>query len=30
MARDLSHTLRRARGEATSDDATLVLVEWLG
>ncbi|MET9917443.1 PP2C family protein-serine/threonine phosphatase [Streptomyces sp. NPDC006435] len=30
VARDLSHTLRRARGEATSDDATLVLVEWRG
>ncbi|MFI8370687.1 PP2C family protein-serine/threonine phosphatase [Streptomyces sp. NPDC085466] len=30
VARDLSHTLRRARGEATTDDATLVLVEWHG
>ncbi|NML52282.1 serine/threonine-protein phosphatase [Streptomyces sp. R302] len=30
VARDLSHTLRRARGEATSDDATLVLFEWRG
>lgn len=30
VARDLSHTLKRARGEATSDDATLVLVEWRG
>ncbi|MFF5448900.1 PP2C family protein-serine/threonine phosphatase [Streptomyces sp. NPDC012888] len=28
VARDLSHTLKRARGEVTSDDATLVLVEW--
>ncbi|MFJ3093951.1 PP2C family protein-serine/threonine phosphatase [Streptomyces hydrogenans] len=28
VARDLSHTLKRARGDATSDDATLVLVEW--
>ncbi|MFB7447084.1 PP2C family protein-serine/threonine phosphatase [Streptomyces sp. NPDC056194] len=30
VARDLSHTLRRARGETTTDDATLVLVEWRG
>ncbi|TXS49871.1 PP2C family protein-serine/threonine phosphatase [Streptomyces sp. t39] len=30
VARDLSHTLKRARGDATSDDATLVLVEWRG
>ncbi|MFE1378655.1 PP2C family protein-serine/threonine phosphatase [Streptomyces sp. NPDC058740] len=30
VARDLSHTLKRARGEATSDDATLLLVEWRG
>ncbi|MGW1136921.1 PP2C family protein-serine/threonine phosphatase [Streptomyces zhihengii] len=30
VARDLSHTLKRARGGATSDDATLVLVEWRG
>ena len=30
VARDLSHTLKRARGESTSDDATLVLVEWRG
>ncbi|MEU8521014.1 PP2C family protein-serine/threonine phosphatase [Streptomyces sp. NPDC048577] len=30
VARDLSHTLKRARGETTSDDATLVLVEWRG
>lgn len=30
VARDLSHTLKRARGEATSDDATLVVVEWRG
>ncbi|MFB7515465.1 hypothetical protein [Streptomyces sp. NPDC056144] len=30
VARDLSHTLKRARGEATSDDATLVMIEWRG
>ncbi|MFB7338685.1 PP2C family protein-serine/threonine phosphatase [Streptomyces hydrogenans] len=30
VARDLSHTLKKARGGATSDDATLVLVEWRG
>ncbi|MFH9726042.1 PP2C family protein-serine/threonine phosphatase [Streptomyces sp. NPDC017254] len=30
VARDLSHTLRRARGETTTDDATLVLLEWRG
>ncbi|MFJ7777227.1 PP2C family protein-serine/threonine phosphatase [Streptomyces yangpuensis] len=30
VARDLSHTLKRARGEVTSDDATLALVEWRG
>ncbi|MFC9702362.1 PP2C family protein-serine/threonine phosphatase [Streptomyces sp. NPDC056943] len=30
VVRDLSHTLKRARGESTSDDATLVLVEWRG
>ncbi|MBM9624667.1 PP2C family protein-serine/threonine phosphatase [Streptomyces zhihengii] len=30
VARDLSHTLGRARGGATTDDATLVLVEWSG
>ncbi|MEU3402364.1 PP2C family protein-serine/threonine phosphatase [Streptomyces sp. NPDC006670] len=30
VARDLSHTLKRARGESTSDDATLVLFEWRG
>lgn len=30
VARDLSHTLKRARGEATTDDATLLLVEWRG
>lgn len=30
VARDLSHTLKRARREATSDDATLVLFEWRG
>lgn len=30
VVRDLSQTLKRARGNATSDDATLVLVEWRG
>ncbi|MFC8585404.1 PP2C family protein-serine/threonine phosphatase [Streptomyces sp. NPDC057217] len=30
VARDLSHTLIRARDGATTDDATLVLVEWRG
>ncbi|KOU81445.1 MULTISPECIES: PP2C family protein-serine/threonine phosphatase [unclassified Streptomyces] len=30
VARDLSHTLKRARGETTSDDASLVLFEWRG
>ncbi|MFJ2895867.1 PP2C family protein-serine/threonine phosphatase [Streptomyces sp. NPDC087218] len=30
VARDLSHSLGRARGGATTDDATLVLVEWRG
>ncbi|MFJ5782441.1 PP2C family protein-serine/threonine phosphatase [Streptomyces hydrogenans] len=30
VARDLSHTLKRARGDATSDDSTLLLVEWRG
>ncbi|THA50175.1 PP2C family protein-serine/threonine phosphatase [Streptomyces sp. A1136] len=30
VARELSHTLMRARREATSDDATLVLIEWRG
>ncbi|MFI7006031.1 PP2C family protein-serine/threonine phosphatase [Streptomyces sp. NPDC050145] len=30
VARDLSHVLMRARGDTTSDDATLVLVEWRG
>ncbi|MEU3049332.1 GAF domain-containing SpoIIE family protein phosphatase [Streptomyces sp. NPDC006984] len=30
VARDLSHMLRRARGETTTDDATLVLLEWRG
>ncbi|GLV98411.1 PP2C family protein-serine/threonine phosphatase [Streptomyces lavendulae] len=30
VARELSHTLKRARGETTSDDATLVLFEWRG
>nr|WP_237735819.1 PP2C family protein-serine/threonine phosphatase [Streptomyces sp. AA1529] len=29
-ARALSHTLKRERGGATSDDATLFLVEWHG
>ncbi|MFD9084440.1 hypothetical protein [Streptomyces erythrochromogenes] len=30
VARDLSHTLKRARGETTSDEASLVLFEWRG
>ncbi|MFC8452562.1 PP2C family protein-serine/threonine phosphatase [Kitasatospora sp. NPDC057223] len=30
MVRALSHTLKRERGGATSDDATLFLVEWRG
>ncbi len=30
VARELSHTLKRARGDTTSDDATLVLCEWRG
>lgn len=29
-ARALSHTLKRARGGTTSDDATLLLMEWRG
>ncbi|WP_411090444.1 PP2C family protein-serine/threonine phosphatase [Streptomyces sp. 049-1] len=30
MARNLSHTLKRERGGATSDDATVFLIEWHG
>ncbi|MET9734331.1 PP2C family protein-serine/threonine phosphatase [Streptomyces sp. NPDC006458] len=30
VARSLSHTLKRARGGRTTDDATLLLVEWRG
>jgi serine phosphatase RsbU (regulator of sigma subunit) len=30
MVRDLSHTLKRARGGITSDDATILLLEWRG
>ncbi|MFI2206945.1 PP2C family protein-serine/threonine phosphatase [Streptomyces sp. NPDC020192] len=30
VARALSHTLKRARGGQTTDDATLLLVEWRG
>ncbi|MEU9400509.1 GAF domain-containing SpoIIE family protein phosphatase [Streptomyces sp. SID4985] len=30
MARSLSHTLMRARGGHTTDDATLLLLEWRG
>ena len=30
VARSLSHTLMRARGGNTTDDATLLLVEWRG
>ncbi|MDQ0992105.1 PP2C family protein-serine/threonine phosphatase [Streptomyces sp. V3I7] len=30
VVRSLSHTLRRARGGHTTDDATLLLVEWRG
>jgi serine phosphatase RsbU (regulator of sigma subunit) len=30
MVRALSHSLTRARGSATSDDATLLAVEWRG
>lgn len=30
VARSLSHTLRRARGGITTDDATLLLIEWRG
>jgi hypothetical protein len=30
VARSLSHTLKRARGGQTTDDATLLLVEWRG
>ena len=30
MVRALSHALTRARGGATTDDATLFLMEWRG
>lgn len=30
VARSLSHTLKRARGGHTTDDATLLLMEWRG
>ncbi|WP_406729684.1 PP2C family protein-serine/threonine phosphatase [Streptomyces sp. GD-15H] len=30
VARTLSHTLKRARGGITTDDATLLLIEWRG
>ncbi|MEV6012892.1 PP2C family protein-serine/threonine phosphatase [Streptomyces sp. NPDC051976] len=30
MVRDLSHTLKRARGGVTTDDATIFLIEWRG
>ncbi len=30
MVRALSHTLKRARGGLTSDDATIFLIEWRG
>lgn len=30
VTRSLSHTLKRARGGRTTDDATLLLVEWRG
>ncbi|GAB2815461.1 PP2C family protein-serine/threonine phosphatase [Streptomyces chlorus] len=30
VARSLSHTLKRARGGSTMDDATLLLIEWRG
>lgn len=30
VARSLSHTLKRARGGQTTDDSTLLLVEWPG
>lgn len=30
MVRALSHTLKRARGGITSDDATIFLIEWRG
>ncbi|WP_055696036.1 PP2C family protein-serine/threonine phosphatase [Streptomyces prasinopilosus] len=30
VARSLSHTLERARGGITTDDATLLLIEWRG
>jgi serine phosphatase RsbU (regulator of sigma subunit) len=30
MARELSHALKQARGGVTSDDATILLIEWRG
>jgi hypothetical protein len=30
MVRELSQTLKRARGGVTSDDATILLIEWRG
>jgi hypothetical protein len=30
VTRSLSHTLKRARGGHTTDDATLLMVEWRG
>jgi serine phosphatase RsbU (regulator of sigma subunit) len=30
VTRSLSHTLKRARGGQTTDDATLLMVEWRG
>jgi serine phosphatase RsbU (regulator of sigma subunit) len=30
MVQDLSHTLKRARGGVTTDDATIFLIEWRG
>ncbi|GHI02706.1 hypothetical protein AQI88_40380 [Streptomyces cellostaticus] len=30
VARSLSHTLQRAQGGTTTDDATLLLIEWRG
>ncbi|WP_328467010.1 PP2C family protein-serine/threonine phosphatase [Streptomyces sp. NBC_00448] len=30
MVQDLSHTLKQARGGVTTDDATILLIEWRG
>ncbi len=30
VVHSLSHTLKRARGGITTDDATLLLIEWRG